>query len=209
MPTLFQKSNNQNNKIQIGIVIGIIVVIAAILLRFVQWIKPDTQFPLLTQSEGLVRLTSLDQLKTYSQIPLKTPNQTYEADLYVIGVYGAENSALPKGTVALVYTKNRHRFVEIDYRPTTTLEKELLIYRDRKKEQIVLAKDQTATLVRIQPYHACKEATAESIGVCQFTRALFFTLDDLTVSLFADGQQISDGELIQMARSIVDADVID
>ncbi len=186
-----------------GIALIMVVLIAAGLLRFVTWVKPDAQLPLLTDTPGIVRLTSLEQISSYVQTPVEPPTQLFDSTLYVIGVYPLANEIVPQQTVILVYVRDGNRFIEVSYRPNTNLGKELSAYTDLPKETVALTMDITATLVRLRDQSFCKRPSEDVVGICQFTRALAFEYQEVVVMLFADGRSTTDGELIEMARSIV------
>jgi hypothetical protein len=194
---------NGEKRLNFGVAILVVVLVAAALLRFVEWVKPDAQFPLLTDAAGIVRLTSLEQISSYAQTPVAPPKQLFNANLHVIGVYPTPNETFPEGTVALVYVREENRFVEVNFRPNTNLEKELASYANLPKETVALTDDFDATFVRLRDQGFCKKSSKEVVEICQFTRAIAFTFKNVVVMLFADGHSATDGEFIEMARSIV------
>jgi hypothetical protein len=189
-------------RVNFGVALLVIVLVTAALLRFVQWVKPDAQLPLLTETSGIVRLTSLEQISSYVQTPVTPPKQLFDANLHVIGVYPTANEIFPQGTVTLVYVREGNRFVELNFRPNTTLEKELAAYADLPKETVALTNDSDATLVRLRDQNYCKNPSEEVVGICQFTRAIVFAYQETVVLLLADGRHATDGQLIEMARSM-------
>lgn len=206
MPIRFQIPKfSGEKKVRLGLALLVIVLVSAALLRFVEWVKPDTSLPLLTNATGLVRLTDLSQIGAYVDTDVTAPTKLFGTQLHVIGVYLAENEAFPEKTVALVYVRDANRFVEIDFRPHTTIEKALTPWTNQTIETVVLTIEKIAKLVPLRDQSFCKSPKGGGIGVCQFTRMLAFEQDGIVITIFADGRHMTDGELIQMAKSIVDA----
>lgn len=203
LPKLRLPKFSGEKRVSFGMALIVIVLVVAALLRFVDWVKPEASLPLLTDAPGLVRLTSLEQISTYTQTPVTPPKQLFDSNLHVIGVYPVANEFFPQETVTLVYVRKENRFMEVSYRPQTSLEKELALYADLPKESIALTDEINATLVRMRDQSYCKKPSEEVIGICQFTRAMAFIYQDVVVMMFADGRHATDGELIEMARSIV------
>lgn len=193
-----------NSRISFSFLLIILVTITAIGLRLTQWISPPASPPLLTQVEGMIRLSSLEELPTYTETQVKAPSETFGASLHVIGLYPHENSVFPKNTVALVYTRNNARFIEINFRPNRTLKQELANYTDLPTQSIMLNPDSNAVLVKLREQPYCQTSNKTNIGSCQLTRALIVEWKNDAVILFADGRHATDGELIKMAQSIVD-----
>ncbi len=196
MPNIF-------SKIKLSVLLLIVVIVVAALLRFVQWLTPVSVPSLLTQAENLVQLTSIDQIQNYTQTAVVAPTTTFNSVLQVIGVYPTSTLDLPKDTVSLVYVRDGYRFVDISFRPKTPIEQALNPYQHLTQEKIALGKNKTATLINIRKYSTCKKPSDEVIGICQISRALVFERENQTIFLFADGNHPSNGELIEMARSIL------
>lgn len=190
-------------KISFGLLLFFVVIIAATLLRFVHFVKPESQPPLLTQVEGMIHLTSISDINRYTQTIVYEPEETFDSELYVVGVYPQQNDQFPTGTVSLVYVKKQQRFIEIQYRPGRTLEQELASYAQNRKESLILADKVNAALIQLRNTSYCKKLSENLIGVCQMTRALFFEQNNQVVAVFADGQKVSDGELILIAKSLI------
>lgn len=191
------------SKNSLALIVVIVVFAVAIVIRFMHWIKPIEPPILLTQTEGMIEITTLDELSAVTQTPVKPPTNTFESTLQTIGIYPNQNDYFPQGTVAVVYVRNEYRFVEIRYQPQTTKEQELSTITELPQENIKLTKEIEATLVTLRDRSYCRKPLKEEVGVCQITRALFFQKDDQVVILSADGTHASDGELIGMARSII------
>lgn len=188
-----------------GVILVVIVLIAALVLRIVQTAKSSDQPPLLTQSEGLIRLTNPDEISVHTSTPIALPTKTFNAQLHIIGVYPNEDESFPAGTVALVYVRDGYRFVEVSFRPGLSVEKERSFFQGRPEEIVLLNKTTEAILLRLRDDAFCKKSNEDVTGVCQISRALMFEQNGSLVTIFADGRHPTDGELIEIARSIVDA----
>jgi hypothetical protein len=178
--------------------------VAAGLLRLQQWISPPDDPKVLIVADDLVRINDPNDERVAEDLLPILPQKTFGGSVRVVGVYKTGTENLPPGTIIVVYQKDGWRFVEIDYLPKTdqdTVLRQLSIY---PKETIQLNKTISGTIVNTKPILDCVEARTQSgVGTCQFTRVLVFDLKPgLTVRIAVDGNHASDGELIEMARSI-------
>lgn len=203
MPTDSPKPETTlKSKLGTGALLFIIVIVIALVLRIVQMAKPADPPPLLTQSEGLIRLTNPDEISAHTNTPIVLPTKTFNARLHIIGVYPNQNETLPAGTVALVYVRDGYRFVEVSFRLELNLEAGRTLFTGQPEETIMLDKTTKAFLFRLRDNTFCKKPSEDEIGVCQISRALMFEQNGSLVTIFADGRHPTDGELIEMARSI-------
>ncbi len=194
---------NTSNRIKFGIVLTIIVVVAAVGLQITTRVSTPPAPPLLTQEQSMIRLTNISDVKTYVQTPITEPKKLFGSVLQVIGVYPEENKFFPKDTVDLVYVKDGFRFVDVSFRPNTSIDKEHLAFGSAPYEEVTLTKDIRATLITVRPMHVCRRPEGDGIGVCQITKALMFKKDDVVIVISVDGTHASDGEAIEMARSLL------
>ncbi len=185
-----------------GMLLIVVMLAAAGLLRLTQWLTPPSSIPLLTHAEGLVRLPSLVEVKQYISTPVNEPEQTFGAALHVVGVYTKETPEISAGSVSLVYVRNGFRFVELAIQPGNIAKKILSLYHELPQEKVILSKESAATFVTLREQSSCRKPSEEMIGACQLTRALLFELNGYTYILYADGTHPTNGELIEMARSI-------
>lgn len=197
MPNIIpQPKHAPESSIRMGFIIFGIVIVVAIVLRLVDWVLPSTQPPLLTPAEGLIRITDTARIVDYTDTSVALPNKTFGATLKVIGVY-------PDGAVSLVYVRDDFRFVEMSVRPNRTLADELLFYPNAQIQTLTLKEIGEVKLVEMRNASVCRKPRSENfIGVCQVTRALLFEKEGTVTILFADGSHPTDGELIEMARSL-------
>jgi len=206
MPSIFKKAKTPEGSLKIGVSVIIVILLAAGGLRLAQWMNPPPAPLLLPQSENLVLVNTPAEISGYTQTPLIEPKKLFGSTLHIIGIYQSEQAWFTEGTIALVYVKNGFRFVEISVRPSTTLKTEQDKLSILKKETVVLAPSVEGIFARLRNNIYCKQPTSEMIGVCQITRALLFETNGTVVVISADGEHATDGELIEMARSIVDAE---
>lgn len=203
MPITSQKTEpTLKSKLGTGALLFIVVIVIALVLRIVQMTKPADQPPLLTQSEGLIRLMNPDEISAHTNTPIVLPTKTFNTRLHIIGVYPNQNETLPAGTVALVYVRDGYRFVEVNFRPGLNLDAGRTLFAGQPEETIMLDKTTKALLFRLREDTFCKKPNEDMIGVCQISRALMFEQNGSLVTIFADGRHPTDGELIEMARSI-------
>ena len=204
MPSIFKKAKTPEGSLKFGVMAAIIILLAAGGLRLAQWMNPPRPTPLLPQDETLVHVNTIDEISAYTNTSVREPKNTFGSTLHIIGIYPEKNAYFPPGTVALVYVKNGFRFIEANFRPGTTLEQEESRLEALKKETIILAPDINGILTHLRINTYCKQPTEEAIGVCQISKALLFEKDGTVIVLSADGEHVTDGELIEMAKSIVD-----
>ncbi len=191
-----------SSRIKFGLVLAVIVVIAAIGLQITTRVTTPPAPPLLTQEQTMIRLTNISDVATYVDTPVIEPKKRFDSTLQVIGVYPEDNAFFPKNTVDLVYVKNGFRFVDISFRPNTSVDKEHLGFGTAPYEEVTLTKDTKALLITARPMHVCRKPSGDGIGVCQITKVLLFKKDDIVIAISIDGKHASDGEVIEMARSM-------
>ena len=186
------------------VILIIIVILAAGLINFVDWARPAKPLPLLTQAEGMVQVETLEVISNYTQTSVTPPQETFGAELYVAGIYTEVNDLLPQHTVALVYTRDNWRFIEIDYKPIT-LEEHLSTSRGFDPTEVVLTPEVTGTLITLDHTPRCIEPVDDRFpGKCEISTQLSFELDGTTITISADGTHATEGELIEIGRSIIE-----
>lgn len=203
MPLLL-RTKTPEGKLKLTATIGVLILLSAGGLRLAEWMNPPVAPPLLSQDDTLIRLNSLSEVAAHTKTPVSEPKETFSSTLHVIGVYQEQNRLFPPGTVALVYVKDGFRFVEVSFRPGTNLEKERALLGNNKEEKIVLNGNNKGILVRQRRGAYCKRPEESMIGVCQITRSLLFEKDGVVIKISADGNHATDGEIIKMARSLID-----
>ncbi|MBI4713778.1 hypothetical protein HY771_01145 [Candidatus Uhrbacteria bacterium] len=194
------KNSKSNFKI-VGFVIGAILV-TAVLLRLAQWLWPTSNPTLLLKEETMIEIADPNEIAKYVDRPISFPTKTFGSELQMIGIYTEGTAIFSKNTIAVVYVKNGFRFIEIDYQPKKTLETERFFYGSLPTQEISLTDSTKGLLVNVRDKNYCKKPNDEVIGVCQITKMLMFENSDSLVVISVDGNHASDGELIEIARSM-------
>lgn len=184
-------------------ILVIVIFLAAVILRVIDWSAPAQTIPLLSEASGLVQLVHLEDIANYTQTTVFPPSETFGANLHIIGVYPEINSVFPKNTVALVYVKENWRFVEIDYKTEITLQEQLALYQNAPKRDVVLSEDIKGILITIPALEHCLRPPEGTIGMCQIAKSLIFEKDDVIIVVSSDGAGATDGELLNIAKSIL------
>lgn len=158
---------------------------------------------LLASAPGLIQLSALDQLPDASSLTITSPTETFGANLFVIGVYTEFNGVFPTGTVSLVYARDGWRFVEIDYLPNRMLQDQLAILASYPQENVILNETISATILTRDDSPRCIDYEDEIPNKCEITNQLLFEHKGLLISLSSDGDHATVGELIEIAKSIL------
>ncbi|MBI2475603.1 hypothetical protein HYV69_04270 [Candidatus Uhrbacteria bacterium] len=204
LPNLNPKSN-----LRIGLIFFGIVIVTAGLLRFAQWMFPVSNPSLLPEEKTMIRLTDPNDISKYVDWLGQLPKKVFGGELQVIGIYPEGTAVFSKNTVAIVYVKNGFRFIEVDYQPDKKLETERIFYGALPSQEIALTDSTKGLLVNVLENSYCKKPGEDAIGMCQITRVLMFEKGGSLVMISVDGNHASDGELIEIARSIlVDEEIL-
>src|SRR3989339_1445748 len=188
------KQRLPNKKILLFLTVAILGMV--ILLRFLGWISSDER-SLLPNVPGLALLE--DSTSLVHTIPL--PSQPFGADLFTAGLYTQTQGVFPKGTIVLVYTKNNNRFVEIDYLPHVNLQEYLSSFT-YPREEIHLTKDQSVWMLTIDTKPRCIDYEDDIPNRCEISKQLIFELDGRLVVIAIDGKSATQGEVLEIAKSI-------
>lgn len=179
----------------------VIILGTSLLLKF--WNPSSrTNRSLLTQAPGLVHVSTLEAASTYLPLEMSPPTTTFDAQLFTLGVYTQTTDVFPKGTVTLVYTKNNWRFIEIDYIPERSVEEQLALLNLYEQQKIVLADKKTAWIITRNLNPRCIDYEDEFPNKCEITYQLIFEKNGMLISIAADGEHATVGEMIEMAKSI-------
>ncbi|NQV90140.1 hypothetical protein HQ487_01900 [Candidatus Uhrbacteria bacterium] len=196
---LFRKRNTEpapvNKKVLLFLVVAILGCV--ILLQYLNWTH-ENERSLLPNVTGLTILEDLSPLPNLVPVPSKT----FGAELYQAGLYTMTVREFPEGTFALVYIKNNTRFVEIDYLPKLTTETYLSTHIYPTQE-VVLDADHSLYIQTIDTQPRCIDYEDTVPNRCEISRMLIADLPNHLLLIAADGTHATDGELIEMARSIV------
>ncbi|MEK7620424.1 MAG: hypothetical protein AAB413_04285 [Patescibacteria group bacterium] len=180
--------------------VAIAILAVFLFLRFFDWID-DTQRSLLPQTSALAILDDLSSLENI--VPL--PAQTFGAELSIAGLYTLDTGEFSEGTVVVVFVKDDWRFVEIDYFPSLTAT-EYLATHIYPTQEIKLDQERTVWLQTIDNSPRCIDYEDDVPNRCEISRHLIADLDGRLLLIAADGDHATDGELIEMARSILSVD---
>lgn len=194
---------NKHDKQGIIIIFAIVIIISAAVLKIIQWAKPLTQPPLLTQASGLIKLSKIEDVSKYSKTKINLPKETFGAEIKVIGVYANEHTAIPKETVSVVYTKDDWKFIEIYYKPNFQLIEQMGLYSKYKQEELILNTDTKANIVYTPTLNMCHKTKTTPIGVCPFNKLIIFQKNNDVILIGSNTARITEGELISIAKSIL------
>jgi len=178
-----------------------VIIIASLGLRAFQTVKPAKETDLLPIAAGRMIYTSKDDLPKQHQFPL--PEKTFSSALTQIGVYTNGTKQLPINSVIAVYVRDGARFSELAYLPNTTRIAREQLYKTYPSETVVLSESQTGQMIHLRNGYDCSTATEEKeIQTCHLTNTLIFEKENGVYQLSSDGNHATEGELIEMARSI-------
>jgi len=158
---------------------------------------------LLTSAEGLVEISSLDQLTQYSIETIAPPAETFGAELFTIGVYTELNDVFTTGTVSLIYARDGSRYVEIDYLPDRTQQEQLALLSLYAQENVVLNETTSATIITRDNSPRCIKYDDGLPNKCEIGLQILFEKNGLLIMISGDGDHATQGELIEMAKSII------
>ncbi|MCR4313980.1 MAG: hypothetical protein NUV84_01900 [Candidatus Uhrbacteria bacterium] len=197
--------------------VAVAILAVFLFLRFFDWID-DTKRSLLPQTPALAILDDLSSLENI--VPL--PAQTFGAELSIAGLYTGTEGEFPEGTVVVVYVKDdpdvvsrgsdpseagrrSWRFVEIDYFPDIT-STEFLATHIYPTQEIKLDQERSVWIQTIDDNPRCIDYEDSVPNRCEISRHLIADLDGRLLLIAADGNHPTDGELIELARSILSVD---
>lgn len=158
---------------------------------------------LVAEIEGLQTTKSIASAEERIGHPIIRPANATGASIELIAYYTKDHPAIAKDTITIIYQKNRQRVVEFTQRPTGGNGLEAL-RQSRTVEDVDLAGTPAILVSYHRPHPVCEPPNEVYIGICQISRKLVFELDDTLFSFAADGNNITDGELIVMAQSLID-----
>lgn len=158
---------------------------------------------LLIEVPGLVVTTSIAEADELIGRPIARPRESLGSTIELVGLYTQEQEAIPKETITLVYARNHQRFVEFTQRPAKEHDLEAL-KATKRTQPINLGETEALMVSLVWRTPTCQPPNARYIGMCQITKKLVFVKDDTLYSIAADGHNASEGELITLARSLID-----
>ncbi len=176
------------------------IFVVFLFMRFFQWID-DTARSLLPQAPSLATLDDFESLNVIVQLPA----QTFGAELYAAGIYTTAIKEIPEGSVVTVYVKDSWRFVEIDYFPGVH-PIDYLATHLYPTQEIQLDQDTSVWIQTLDDRPRCIDYEDGLPNRCEITRHLIAQLENHLLLIAADGDHPTDGELIEMARSVISFD---
>lgn len=178
--------------------VAVAILAVFLFLRFLDWID-DTKRSLLPLTTNLTILDDPSALDAI--VPL--PTETFGAELYTAGIYRSTIGEVPEGAVVAVYVKDNWRFVEIDYMPGRH-STEYLATHIYPTQEIKLDQARSAWIQTVDSNPRCIDYEDDIPNRCEISRHLIVDLDNRLLLIAADGDHPSNGELIELARSVID-----
>ncbi len=203
MPQQHQPKNKDGSGLLLILIV--VILIAAGSIRIYKWIIPPTELPLLAQADDMIRIASIDDERLSGTLTTLLPTETFGGTVRVIGLYPNGGLDLPKNSISVVYQREGWRMMQIDLLPQTTIENVLGPFSAYRRETVVLSHERDAQLINIKTLLDCLPSrTKDGIGSCRFTRLMVFEIEPSLIGRLAvDGDKVTDGELIAIARSMV------
>lgn len=181
------------------IIAMIAIVICAIVVRFINWTIAPTR-SLLTSAPGLTHFSTVEDAAVYLDVALPTPTQTFDATPFSVGIYSQQNNAFPTNTVAVAYVKNSRRVFEVDYIPERRLEEQKQILQPLKIDEVKLD-DKDDVLISKNDSPRCIEYNDGLPDKCEISSQIYFELGEFLICISSDGDNTTQGELVEIAKS--------
>lgn len=185
-------------------VIWLIGVAAAIIIlsKGIRILFPPPEVPLIPHTAGVQTLTVETAEGTIGRV-LPVPTFTVDAALHTAARFTQASEYFPVGTMELVFAKDGHRTFELLELPITGAADVAKYAPGIAGENILVGRVSGRIYEPNIRFPACVDATAtRPLAVCQFTKRFVFTRSNVTYVVAVDGNALSDGELIEVARSI-------
>lgn len=178
-----------------------IAVVLRIVFAFIPTPRPD----LLVQADGLIEAASADDAQSHTAMPITLPSDLLGGEIYTVGVYTKNAGALPVGSTVVVVVKNGWRFVEIVERPSTALPDVVNDYAASVTQSVALGETEGTLITLATNNLPCVSPNEkwELPGFCEVQRILLFETNSIVYSIAADSTRATDGELITLARDIL------
>ena len=203
---LFKQTRVNPSKPDVGFVpiLLIVILIATFGIRLYEWINDGSNAPLLAHTDQFVELSSIADIASHTSTQVILPTTTFEATPYAIGIYPSESKLFSANSVAIVFTKNNERVFEMDVLPNAKQEQAVSSYSTNQHESVVIRTGTEGTFVRVRRDNVvCKHPRDMSHpSFCPFKTILLFEREKTLIRLSVDGDHLSDGELLAIARSI-------
>ncbi len=179
---------------------------AAIVLRIVFAFIPAPRPDMLPKSDGLVETASAEDAQAHTVLPIVIPDDLLGGEIYTLGVYTKTAGALPVGSTVIVVTKSDRRFFEIVERPSTTLADVTDDYAAASTQPVALGSSDGVLLYLSATNVPCVSPNEKwnLPGFCEVQRILLFEANGVVYSIASDGSHATDGELITLAKDMLE-----
>lgn len=200
---LFRIIKEDNYRTVFWIIIAALL-IAGLFLHFFDFTVPERKTPLLTHAEGLIATKQIAHAKSLNT-KLLLPSETFGAEVELIGLYQKDNDHLPKQSIVTIYTKDQWRFIEIVQEPNGSLEQTKEHFFIEKETPIKVGENE-GVLLQLDSFNTyCKKPHEDGHpGLCHISKMVLFEYKDHLFRIGVDGDHASEGELIAIARSMVE-----
>jgi len=180
------------------------MLLAALFLRVESWMFPDQPKPLLEAADGLIQGPTIEAVEAEVGQEIPAPGDLLDSSVAVAGYYAQDAENIPAGSSVVVLARDGWRFVEILYRPGMSFDVVHATYSRRSEETVQIGTVTGAIINLAGLTTKCIEGIENVPGVCQLNRVLLFPFEDGVVTIASDGDHATDGELIALARSMID-----
>lgn len=186
----------------IPILLGLIV-IGTIGLQIYNRLPTAPSVPLLLKTPDIIELSKFENIASHTQTPVSLPEKLFGSSLYLMGIYPSATQAWPANSVSMIFTKDDARFVEMDVLPGLTLDKVSPQYAAYPQESVVINGEQKGLFIHLRSGFDCTSPKPHTVpAMCLITNMLLFEKNGTLIHLSSDGNHITQGELLEMARSI-------
>lgn len=143
------------------------------------------------------------ELTAKSPIPLSFPEKLFGSTFYLGAVYPTPFGGRRTRSVSVVYTKDQARFAELIVHADAKLADISPPYTGYPQETFSVDTETNGLFIRLRKGFTCTSPVKTgAYAMCLFTNTILFEKDGSVIQLSSDGDRISEGELIEMARSV-------
>ncbi|MCX6714216.1 MAG: hypothetical protein NTX72_00175 [Candidatus Uhrbacteria bacterium] len=184
------------------ILLGLIV-IGTIGLQIYNHVPTTPNVPLLLKTPDMIELSKFEDIASHTQTPVTLPEKLFGSSLYLIGIYPSIAKNWPANSVSMIFVKDNARFVEMDVLPNTTLASVSPQYTAYPQEPVAIEGELKGTLFHLRSGFDCTTPKPNTVpAMCLITNMLLFEKNGTLIQISTDGNHITQGELLEMARSI-------
>ncbi len=183
----------------IGVVI--VMLLSVVVLRVIN-VFDQTERSAIDPIDGLVLVDTPEEAKELTGDKFVLPEETYGSSLYQVGVYTLPVAFIPPGSVSLVYAENQYRSFTIDFLPGTDLASQKNIYSTDRFVPVSITSEIDGAFVQSSFTSRCLEPNRTSLGKCSLIATLLMKVDDTVIKINSDGEHLTQGEMISVARSV-------